>query len=117
MGGAGVNLGGWLVLEDWFFSGTSGSYLDWKTTNFAPRNWPQEKTPRAAKGSVLTGQRLSIWIHEHGSDFLMAVVKLNVSKQKVPTGSVLRTVLAKPRFCNVARSRPRSMSSSVVAAF
>ena len=25
--GAGVNLGGWLVLEDWFFSGSSGSYL------------------------------------------------------------------------------------------
>ena len=25
--GAGVNLGGWLVLEDWFFSGSSGSCL------------------------------------------------------------------------------------------
>jgi len=25
--GAGVNLGGWLVLEDWFFSGTSGSFV------------------------------------------------------------------------------------------
>ncbi|CAK8999721.1 3-beta-glucanase 1) (Exo-1 [Durusdinium trenchii] len=25
--GAGVNLGGWLVLEDWFFSGSSGSFV------------------------------------------------------------------------------------------
>lgn len=79
--GAGVNLGGWLVLEDWFFSGTSGSDFD-----FDKRGQEICKRQTKLKGSVLNMAESQFWKWSDGSDHWIKCERgscvLNVSKKR-----------------------------------
>lgn len=77
--GAGVNLGGWLVLEDWFFSGTSGSDFDKGREILSKR-----------KGTFFLGSVLNMAESQFGSEVMEVIIEshangscvLNVSGRK-----------------------------------
>lgn len=97
---AGVNLGGWLCLEDWFFSGAEGSHV-MSTDNvgqgaclppmvtYLPEKWPSEgiltSRLQAERGSDLTIQAFKAYRDSFITDKdLQQIASLGIKNLRVP---------------------------------